>query len=126
MRRGHCNVCGVSKENRKHARLMQKANRLGSQDLVEIAAMKGMTIFTDPKAPASLPSAPEPPVGCGDSAASSKGSDGSSSRSIPIVATQPGNNKNTPLISVVEQSDLDEDAFSHEHEPVDQDAHLSD
>jgi hypothetical protein len=112
MRRGHCNVCGMSKENRKHARLMHKANRLGSQDLVEIAAMKGMTIFTDPNAPAPLSSAPEPPVGCGDSAASSKASFGSSSRSVPIVATQQGNNKNTPLISVVEQSELDEDALT--------------
>jgi hypothetical protein len=31
---------------------MQKANRLGAQDLLEIAAMKNMTVFVDPTAPA--------------------------------------------------------------------------
>jgi hypothetical protein len=115
----------MSKENRKHARLMHKANRLGSQDLLEIAAMKGMTIFTDPNAPAPLSSATEPPVGCGDSAASSRASSDRSSRSVSNVAAQQGNNSRTRLTSVVVQSELDEDALSHTHEPIDEDAHHS-
>jgi hypothetical protein len=126
MHRAHCNVYGMSKENRKHARLMQKANRLGSQDLLEIAAMKGMAIFTDPNAPAPLSSTTEPPVGCGDCAASSTASSSRSSSSVSNVAAQQGTNCKTPLTSVVVQSELDEDALSHEHEPIDEDAHHSD
>jgi hypothetical protein len=116
----------MSKENRKHARLMQKANRLGSQDLLEIAAMKGMTIFTDPNAPAPISSTTEPPVGCGDCAASSSASSSKSSRSVSNVAAQEGTNCKTPLTSVVEHSELDEEALSHEPESIDQDAHHSD
>ncbi len=78
----------MSKENRKHARLMQKANRLGAQDLLEIAAMKGMTVFIDPNAPATLSSATEPPVGSAGSALSSQASPASASDSVPNAATE--------------------------------------
>jgi hypothetical protein len=92
----HCNVGGMSKENRKHARLMQKANRLGAQDLLEIAAMKGMTIFTNPNPEGMPASATEPPVGCGGNAEPSKLSASSASGSVLSAAALQGDVSKTP------------------------------
>ncbi len=116
----------MSEENRKHVRLMQKANRLGAQNLLEIAAMKGMTAFIDPNAPATLSSATEPPVGSGGSALSSQASPVSASDSVPSAATVQGDSSKTPTTPVAVMSDLDEGAESHEHAPMIQDARNSD
>ncbi len=114
----------MSKENRKHARLMQKANRLGTQDLLEIAAMKGMNIFTDPNAPAKASSATEPPPGGGGDAASSHSSTGSASGSVPSAVAQ--SNSKAPTTPVAELSELDEDAAPTDSQRCDEDTHLSD
>jgi hypothetical protein len=108
----------MSEENRKHVRLMQKANRLGAQDLLEIAAMKGMNVFTDPNAPAKLSSATEPPVGCGGNAPNSRASSSSASGSVPNAAAEQGDSSKTPTTPVAVLSELDEDAVSHEHNPL--------
>jgi hypothetical protein len=122
--RRQSHVCGMSKENRKHARLMQKANRLGAQDLLEIAAMKNMTVFVDPTAPAKATSATEPPPGGGGDAASSHSSTRSASGSVPSAVAQ--SNSKAPTPPVAEQSELDEDSAPTVSQRCDEDAHLSD
>jgi len=115
----------MSKENRKHARLMQKANRLGAQDLLEIAAMKGMTVFADPTASAKVSSATEPPSGGGGDAASSHSSTGSASGAVPSAVSQQSSKAPTTPVAVL--SELDEDAVAPtDPEGRDEDAHLSD
>ncbi len=115
----NCNVDGISKENRKHARLMQKANRLGSQDLLEIAAMKGMTMFTNPNPEGGVASATEPPVGCGASAVPSILSASSASDTASSVAAVQGDASRTPTTPVAVVGDLDEIAIPSEHEASD-------
>jgi hypothetical protein len=115
----------MSKENRKHARLMQKANRLGAQDLLEIAAMKGLTVFTDPNATAKVSSATEPPSGGGGGgAASSHSSSGSASGAVPsVVALQSSKAPTTPVAVL---NDLDEDVVPTDPERDDENALVSD
>ena len=115
----HCSVCGICKENRKHARLMQKANRLGSQDLLEIAAMKGMTIFTNPNPEGGVASATEPPLGCGASPVPSTLSASSASGMAPSVAAVQADDSRTPTTPVAVVGDLDEIAKPSEHEASD-------
>jgi hypothetical protein len=115
----HCNVDGICKENRKHARLMQKANRLGAQDLLEIAAMKGMTMFTNPNPEGGVASATEPPVGCGASAVPSILSASSASCMALSVAAVQGDDSKTPTTPVALVGDLDEIAIASEHEASD-------
>jgi hypothetical protein len=115
----------MSKENRKHARLMQKANRLGAQDLLEIAAMKGLTVFTDPNATAKVSSATEPPSGGGGGggAASSHSSSGSASGAVPsVVALQSSRAPTTPVAVL---NDLDENVVPSDPERDDENAHVS-
>ena len=116
----------MSEENRKHARLIQKANRLGVQDLLEIAAMKGMSVFTDPTAPASLSSATGPSVGDDGNAMSSRSSGSSASGLSPNAVAAQGGSSTTPTTPLTVLSDLDGDAVSHEQNPPDQEAHDSD
>jgi hypothetical protein len=115
----HCNVDGICKENRKHARLMQKANRLGSQDLLEIAAMKGMTMFINPNPAGEVASATEPPLGCGAEAVPSILSASSASVTVLSVAAVQGDDSKTPTTPVAVDGDLDEIAMPSEHEASD-------
>jgi hypothetical protein len=114
----HCNVSGMSKENRKHARLMQKANRLGAQDLLEIAAMKGMTVFTNPNPETQPASATDPPVGGGGNAVPSKLSASSASGSDRSAAAVQGEGSKTPTTPVALSGEVDEGAMPTEPEPT--------
>jgi hypothetical protein len=121
----HCNLWGMSEENRKHARLMQKANRLGQQDLLEIAAMKGMNVFTVPTAPANLISATGDSVGDDVTAMCSRSSGSSASGSNPNSVAATGAGGSTPSTPVAALTDLDGDAVSREQNPPDQEDHES-
>jgi hypothetical protein len=105
---------------------MQKANRLGAQDLLEIAAMKGLSVLFNPPAPALEPPAVEPLVGCVEPAVTSGESGSSAGGSVPNAATGQGDSTKAPTTPVAVLSGLDEDAVSHEQNPPDQDAHDSD
>jgi hypothetical protein len=102
------------------------ANRLGAQDLLEIAAMKGMSVFTDPNAPANLSSATGPLVRDDGNARSSRSSGSSASGSNPIAVAAQSGTDTTPTTPVAVLSDVDGDAMSHVQNPPDQDAHESD
>jgi hypothetical protein len=114
-----CNVAGMSEENRKHARLMQKANRLGAQDLLEIAAMKGMTMFTNPTPDGKSSSATEPPVGCDGLAVPNKQSASSASGSVPSAAANVGDGCKTPLAHLAVSEEMEDGAEPTEPEVSD-------
>jgi hypothetical protein len=124
MYHGHCNQHGISKENRKHARLMQKANKLGAQDLLEIAAMKGITLIANKQLSGEPPLAPEPAVGIGSKPSGSTCSTGTSGSEAPNAAVVINDNGIAPPL---EEEDMDEDgdgALRSVPESADEDARL--
>jgi hypothetical protein len=124
MYHGHCNQHGISKENRKHARLMQKANKLGAQDLLEIAAMKGITLIANKQLSGEPPLAPEPAVGIGSKPSGSTCSTGTSGSEAPNAAVVMNDNGIAPPL---EEEDMDEDgdgALRSVPESADEDARL--
>ncbi len=124
MYHGHCNKHGISKENRKHARLMQKANKLGAQDLLEIAAMKGITMIANRQLSGEPPLAPEPAVGIGSKPSGSTCSTGTSGSEAPNAAVVMNDNGIAPPL---EEEEMDEDgdgALRSVPEIADEDARL--
>jgi hypothetical protein len=121
---GHCNDRGISKENRKHARLMQKANKLGAQDLLEIAAMKGITMVADTKSTAELSLAAEPAVGIGSVSAGSVASSGISGSETPTAAAAMSDIGIAPPLEVDVMSEVEEDERRSVPETADEDARL--
>ncbi len=121
---GHCNKHGISKENRKHARLMQKANKLGAQDLLEIAAMKGITMIASRQLSGEPPLAPEPAVGIGSKPSGSTCSTETSGSEAPNAAVVMNDNGIAPPL---EEAEMDEDgdgALRSVPESADEDARL--
>jgi hypothetical protein len=100
----------MSKENRKHARLMLKANRLGQADLLEIACMKGMTVFTDPNAPSSVAAPVVPPVDYSAGASSSRTSSGSECNvpPNPSVEQEDCNKASSSPVAVLSEMDQED------------------
>jgi hypothetical protein len=105
---------------------MQKANRLDAGDLLEIAAMKGMSVFTDPNAPANLSSAAGPLVGDDGGAIGSRPSGSSAGGSQPNTMAAQSDTGTNPTTPVPVLSDWDGDAVPQAQNPPDQDAHESD
>jgi hypothetical protein len=111
-------------ENRKHARLMQKANRLGPQDLLEIAAMKGISLMAATSLPAEPALAAEPPVGSGGNATHSVASCGLSSSSAGSRQANTGDMVVAPATPLAALSELDEDDSRGVTESLEHDAEL--
>ncbi len=105
---------------------MQKANRLDAGDLLEIAAMKGMSVFTDPNAPAILSSAAGPLVGDDGGAIGSRPPGSSAGGSQPNTMAAQSDTGTNPTTPVPVLSDWDGDAVPQAQNPPDQDAHDSD
>jgi hypothetical protein len=124
MYHGHCNNHGISKENRKHARLMQKANKLGAQDLLEIAAMKGITMIANRQSTADPSLAAEPAVGIGSKASGSTSSTGTSGSEAPNAAAVMNDNGIAPPLEEDEMDQDGDDALRSVPETADEDVRL--
>jgi hypothetical protein len=124
MYHGHCNNHGTSKENRKHARLMQKANKLGPQDLLEIAAMKGITLIANRQSTAEPSLAADPAVGIGSISSGSASTTGSSGSEAPNAAAVMNDNGIAPPLEVDEMDADGDDALRSVPEIADDDARL--
>ena len=121
---GHCNKHGISKENRKHARLMQKANKLGAQDLLEIAAMKGITMIASMQLSGEPPLAPEPAVGIGSKPSGSTCSTETSGSEAPTASVVMIDNGISPPLEEAEMDEDDDGALRTVPENADEDARL--
>ncbi len=106
MYHGHCTNHHISKENRKHSRLMLKANKLGAQDLLEIAAMKGIKLIGTTQSTAEPSLAAEPAVGTGRTSSGSASSIGKSASEAPLGAACISDNGIAPPL---EEEEMDED-----------------
>lgn len=124
MYHGHCNNHGTSEENRKHARLMQKANKLGAQDLLEIAAMKGITLIANRQLTAEPSLAADPAVGIGSISSGSASTTGTSGSEAPNAAAVMNDNGIAPPLEVNEVDEDGDDALRSVAEIADDDARL--
>ena len=103
---------------------MQKANKLGAQDLLEIAAMKGITMIANRQLSGEPPLAPEPAVGIGSKPSGSTCSTGTSGSEAPNAAVVMNDNGIAPPL---EEEEMDEDgdgALRSVPEIADEDARL--
>ena len=121
---GHCNKHGISKENRKHARLMQKANKLGAQDLLEIAAMKGITLIADRQSTAAPSLAADPAVAIGSTSSGSASTTGSPGSEAPNAAAVMNDNGIAAPLEVDEMDADGDDALRSVAEIADDDVRL--
>jgi hypothetical protein len=103
---------------------MQKANRLGPQDLLEIAAMKGISLMAGTGLPAKPALAAEPPVGSGSNTTGSIASSGHSSSSASNSAAITGDFVVAPATPVAAMSEVDEGEARSVMESADQDVEL--
>ena len=124
MYHGHCNNHGTSEENRKHARLMQKANKLGAQDLLEIAAMKGITLIANRQSTAAPSLAADPAVGIGSTSSGSASTTGSSGSEAPNAAAVMNDNGIAPPVEEDVMDEDGDDALRSVPETADEDARL--
>ncbi len=121
----HCNLSEYVKENRKHARLMQKANKLGAQDLLEIAALKGISMVMRPEQQ-SEPSLGSNLSGSGGGTSASSVASSCSTNHPPLMPERSGGDDAVAVVSGVPQNvgEEEEDDIASAPENVDEDASL--
>ena len=103
---------------------MQKANKLGAQDLLEIAAMKGITLSATTQSTAEPSLAAEPAVVISRTSTGSASSTGKSASEAPLAAAFIIDNGIAPPLEEGEMDEDGNDALRSVPEAADEDARL--
>ena len=103
---------------------MQKANKLGAQDLLEIAAMKGITMIASRQLSGEPSLAPEPAVGIGSKPSGSTCSTETSGSEAPTASVVMIDNGISPPLEEAEMDEDDDGALRTVPENADEDARL--